>query len=106
MPGFSAASVHLISRFMANLLRKSGLQATIPSFDLDSLVVSVCTNEQCGPEVAALERFMAELERNDSTAQISFKSRIKAEIPAENGRWYSPQDVLCASDMPEHADEN
>lgn len=106
VPGFSAASVHLTSRFMANLLRKSGLQATIPSFDLDSLVVSVCTNEQCGPEVAAaLERFMAELERNDSTAQISFKSGSKLRFKVENGRWCPPQDVLCASDMPEHADE-
>lgn len=106
VPGFGGASIHLISRFMANLLRKSSLQTAIPSFDLDSLVVSVCTHEQCGPAVAAaLERFMAELERSDSTAQISFKSGSKLRFKVENGRWCPPQDVLCASDMPEHADE-
>lgn len=88
VPGFLDCSIQLGSRPIANLLRRSGQQASVPSFTIDTLLHLVCVEKTCETKIAAaLERLIAELERDNGAVQISLNVGSEMRFKVDSGGW-------------------
>lgn len=104
--GFTSGSILPISRATADLIRKADIKSRISNYDTESLISVVCPSDQCQPEIAtALEGMATALERSEEIFNVTDKISSKIRFQAESGRWVLPHDILCASSLPEHADE-
>jgi hypothetical protein len=94
----------LVSPFMADLIRQSGLQAKLATLNADVLISESCWKNQCTPELAsALESVARALEEQESHFEISENMEIRFQVA--NGDWVTAQEVLCAGKSADFNDE-
>jgi hypothetical protein len=94
----------LVSPFMADLIRQSGLQAKLATLNADVLISESCSKNQCPPELAsALESVAHALEKLGSQFEISEEMEIRFQVTS--GDWVTAQDVLCAGKSADFKDE-
>ena len=94
----------LVSPFMADLIRQSGLQVKFATMNAEALMSESCSNHLFAPELAGvLESLARALEKLGGQFEIPENGKIRFQVAS--GDWVTAQDVLCAGQSPDFKDE-
>jgi hypothetical protein len=94
----------LVSPFMADLIRQSGLQAKLTTLNAEALMSESCSNHLFAPDMAGKLEFVARaLEMLGGQFEIPENMEIRFQVAS--GDWVTAQDVLCARQSADVKDE-